>query len=145
MSKYFYCPICGETVFQTITICPHCKNSITPYESLHESEYYKEKSMRLVGNYSYARQILFDEEIINNPLYGQNSDTHDSELEFEKIKNEIFSPKTEEHNIPKCPTCGSTNIKDISKIKRATHAYLFGLFSKTARSQFECQNCHYKW
>jgi hypothetical protein len=48
-------------------------------------------------------------------------------------------------NIPKCPTCQSTNIKKISTVKRATHGAIFGVFSNTARSQFECQNCKYKW
>jgi hypothetical protein len=48
-------------------------------------------------------------------------------------------------NIPICPTCKSTNIKTISYAKRVLHGYAFGLFSKTARSQFECQNCGYKW
>lgn len=48
-------------------------------------------------------------------------------------------------NKPKCPTCGSTNIKRISDVRKAAHALTFGLFSATARSQFECLNCHYKW
>ncbi len=48
-------------------------------------------------------------------------------------------------NTPKCPTCQSTNIKSISGTKRAVHGYAFGLYSKTARSQFECSDCGYKW
>lgn len=46
---------------------------------------------------------------------------------------------------PTCPTCGSTNIQKISGISRAAHGYMFGLFSKTAKSQFCCKNCGYKW
>lgn len=46
---------------------------------------------------------------------------------------------------PKCPTCGSPNVHDISNIDRGVHALIWGLFSKTARSQFECDNCGYKW
>ena len=48
-------------------------------------------------------------------------------------------------NVPRCPTCNSTNIKKISSLNRVAHGYAFGLFSKTARSQFCCQNCGYKW
>ncbi len=48
-------------------------------------------------------------------------------------------------NIPKCPTCQSPNIKRISGIKKAVHGCAFGVLSKTARSQFECNNCGYKW
>ena len=48
-------------------------------------------------------------------------------------------------HIPKCPTCSSTNIEKISSFDKAAGAVMFGLFSKTARSQFKCRNCGYKW
>lgn len=48
-------------------------------------------------------------------------------------------------NQPHCPTCGSTDIIKISAAKKAVGAGLFGLLSKTAKSQFECKNCGYKW
>lgn len=48
-------------------------------------------------------------------------------------------------NTPKCPTCGSTNVKKISVTAKVIGAVGFGLFSKTARSQFKCDNCGYKW
>lgn len=48
-------------------------------------------------------------------------------------------------NTPKCPTCGSTNIKKISVTKKLGGVIGFGIFSKTAKSQFECLNCKYKW
>ena len=48
-------------------------------------------------------------------------------------------------NVPKCPTCGSTRIQKISVSKKALGVFGFGLLSKTARSQFECKKCGYKW
>lgn len=60
-----------------------------------------------------------------------------SEEEYRKLK---ANP-----NLPKCPTCSSTNIEKISSFDKAAGAVMFGLFSKTARSQFKCRNCGYKW
>ena len=71
-----------------------------------------------------------------------------SQLQSCNVKNKRFTSPTQHQpqpNIPRCPTCGSTNIKMISSLNRAVHGYAFGLFSKTARSQFCCQNCSYKW
>ncbi len=51
----------------------------------------------------------------------------------------------QQQNKPKCPTCGSTNVKKISTVSKVAGASMFGLFSKTARSQFKCGNCGYKW
>lgn len=53
--------------------------------------------------------------------------------------------KKYEQNIPKCPTCGSTNIEKILLSSKVIGAGLFGLFSKSAKSQFKCKNCGYKW
>ena len=50
-----------------------------------------------------------------------------------------------EESVPKCPTCQSTNIERIGAVTRGVAAGLFGLFSSTARSQFVCENCGYKW
>ncbi len=53
--------------------------------------------------------------------------------------------RLQQQNKPKCPTCGSTNVKKISTVSKVAGASMFGLFSKTARSQFKCNNCGYKW
>ena len=48
-------------------------------------------------------------------------------------------------NIPRCPTCQSTNIKKISFAKGYLHWRMLGVFSKTAMSQWECKSCGHKW
>ena len=64
----------------------------------------------------------------------------DEEFEQRKL-NEIFNPTY----TPKCPVCGSPNIHKISVTKRVVSGAAFGLFSKTARSQWECSNCGNKF
>ena len=93
-------------------------------------------------------KFLWEEEIVKNPLYDSEQD------DFLKKKREEEGEKVSLYDIKlaaknqcsaKCPTCGSTNVHKISGIKKVVHGYAFGLFSKTARSQFECNNCGYKW
>lgn len=48
-------------------------------------------------------------------------------------------------NIPKCPTCGSTNIEKISLTKKALGGVMFGLFSSDVRNTMRCKNCGAKW
>ena len=45
----------------------------------------------------------------------------------------------------KCPTCGSTNIKDISTLNRAVSVGMFGLASSKVGKTKECKDCGYKW
>ena len=44
-------------------------------------------------------------------------------------------------NKPKCPTCGSTNIKKISDFTQLSDTFAFQGHYK----QFRCKNCGYKW
>lgn len=69
--------------------------------------------------------------------------------EFEKThaplsddENDVYKQSS---NLPKCPTCNSTNIKKISAVSKAGGIFMFGIFSKTAKSQFQCEDCGYKW
>lgn len=48
-------------------------------------------------------------------------------------------------SVPKCPTCGSTNIERISLGKKAFGGVMFGLFSSDVRRTMHCKNCGYKW
>ncbi len=48
-------------------------------------------------------------------------------------------------NMPKCPTCNSTNVKRISGTRRWISAGLFGLASSNIGKTMECRNCGYKW
>ena len=44
--------------------------------------------------------------------------------------------------VPKCPTCGSTNIKKISTANRIVSTGLFGLASSKIGKQWHCNNCN---
>lgn len=48
-------------------------------------------------------------------------------------------------NKPKCPTCGSTNIKKIGGVERGASIWAFGIFSKKINKTFKCGNCDYTW
>lgn len=48
-------------------------------------------------------------------------------------------------NVPKCPTCGSTNIRKMGSIERGASILTFGIFSKKINKTFKCQNCGMTW
>ena len=48
-------------------------------------------------------------------------------------------------NIPKCPTCSSTNIKKISSTSKAINTATFGLLGTKRFKTFHCNNCKYEW
>lgn len=65
--------------------------------------------------------------------------------QFRIQKQQLKSIDQQSDNTIQCPTCNSTRVKRISGTAKVAGAMTFGLFSKTARSQFKCENCGYKW
>ena len=59
--------------------------------------------------------------------------------------NAIAKTNNTQSNTPKCPTCGSTNVKHISTLNRAVSIGVFGLFSSKIGKNYECLNCKAKW
>ena len=94
-------------------------------------------------------------------LNGSNLDEWYLPLFIEEIRlSGCFNPNLfKEHNnrkahiaktkstqyIPKCPVCQSPKIEKISTADRIVHGATFGLYSKTARSQWRCNNCGNLW
>lgn len=57
----------------------------------------------------------------------------------------VDAPVKVEVNVPRCPTCGSTNLTKKGVGARAIDGFFFGRLSVEGRSQFRCQNCGYEW
>lgn len=136
--KHNYCPICGETQFATNVYCVNCRNKVTMVQSIHDYEYYQNQSMKKYGDLTHWKEFLMLE-VEQNPLYNPNAES------LKPITTYNYNTQTKADNIPKCPTCSSTNIQKISTTSKVVGASLFGLFSKNATSQFKCNNCGYKW
>lgn len=104
-------------------------------------------------------QTILDKKVYAKYIYGNPEKEQlyqaRTQKELEEIREQLEEKpfinfmndeeKRQEANLPKCPTCSSTNIEKISSFDKAAGAVMFGLFSKTARSQFKCRNCGYKW
>lgn len=136
----YYCEKCGGTGVLDFDVCVQCGS--------HNS--YKSVPDEYVDDYAIKDDLKaeFIENIIkSSPNFDQECwDRREAFKEIQKHNNELLeNDKVKQANVPKCPTCNSTDIKKISVMSKAVGATMFGLFSKTARSQFKCKNCGYEW
>lgn len=153
--NFLYCPHCGSAAFNEkeneTMICSACSYIGVPYKPIHDESYYKQKAAE--KNCSVFKIVII-EEVSKLPDFDMKT--------FQSVRQEVNRQnqaaqaiwkseaaererKAVEANTPKCPTCGSSKIKTISIARKAAGAWAFGILSKTARSQFQCQNCGYKW
>lgn len=122
-----------------VYFCPNC-NEYRKYNPNQSNKFI----CKICGNKMlYKGMEDKDERKQLKKIYIQN----ELEKEKEKItKKEVIYPSSQpEENIPKCPTCGSTNIKRISRTKRWLTTGLFGLASSDIGKTMVCKNCGYKF
>lgn len=141
------CPECNREISDKSKVCIHCGYPLD------------DKNINcLINGVSYDLSFLLDDTI---PILVKGKQLHlltkcDIKDCLDKAKivaanKEI--PKTmslkqqriSDKNIPKCPTCNSTNIEKISLTKKAVGGAIFGLFSSDVRKTMHCKNCGAKW
>lgn len=139
--------------------CPKCGNIIIPPENDKKCNYCGEECLPThistsdVLHHDWEKlpnQIILEEYVKPNPLFDE--ELYNKRVALEKRQEEATSNRlrmekqqAQKANVPKCPTCGSTNVEKISTAKKAFGFAMVGLFSSNLGKTMECKNCGYKW
>ena len=85
-------------------------------------------------------------EVVTDILHMDNAIKNPPKVEFSGlIPNQEDTGGEEQKYIPKCPVCGSPNLKRISGTRRLFSLGVFGLASSSSLAQRMCKNCGYKF
>lgn len=138
-----YCPKCGNIGGEN-DICNFCgtKEIVTPYswdKWLYDGGYDFDPSKKILEEYAKPNP-LFDEELYNKRIALEKSQQQATLNQMRMEKQQA-----QRANVPKCPTCGSTNIRRISTLDRAVSIGILGIFSGKIGKNYECLNCKAKW
>lgn len=120
---------------ESVTHCPNCGTEFIDID-------FSAKDLAIIEDIS--EDVSFIEAMIKL----HDTDIIEYELKMSQLRNQVQQQQNNmqiNSNTIKCPTCSSTKVKRISGTAKVAGAVAFGLFSKTARSQFKCENCGYKW
>lgn len=72
-------------------------------------------------------------------------DEHAIEMRHLELQRNQIAEQKKGTFVPKCPTCGSTNVEKISTAQKAFGFALVGLFSSNLGKTMHCKDCGYKW
>lgn len=144
----YYCKKCGRQIgFEAWDkrerICNICNSQL--FEIPHE---YTDNFRWRDGD---GKQAVIEELVKPSPEFDQYLFDHRDEILAQKsaefnAKMTIGKAIVEEKGrVPKCPTCGSTNIRKMSGVERGASIAAFGIFSKKINKTFKCGNCGYTW
>ena len=86
----------------------------------------------------------FDE--ISSYLLYLEKEKQSKYIDYTSFHNNVpIQPQTQQQNMPKCPTCGSTNVRKMGGVERGASIAALGIFSKKINKTFKCGNCGYTW
>lgn len=143
-----YCKKCGRIILFIIEDkleCDCCHSKVSPVPD----EFLVGES-KMVINKNLKQQFI-NEYIKTSPEFDQYLFDHRDEIlakqsaEFDAKMAHGKAILEEQSRVPKCPTCGSANIRKMGGIERGASIYAFGLFSKKINKSFKCNSCGYTW
>ncbi|MEY8339465.1 zinc-ribbon domain-containing protein [Lachnospiraceae bacterium 62-35] len=138
------CPECGREVSDKADKCIHCGYPLKVKSIINNQEYDLSYELELVLDGKNIEAIKSVREKIGLGLADGKS-IIDYMSQHNKCPIVMNFNKQQENNLPKCPTCGSTDIEKISLTKKAFGGAMFGIFSSDIRNSMHCRNCGAKW
>lgn len=125
----------GETdvghVYTNCAKCGHFVNS-APYPPIAQTGNYL-----LVDSAFYGKCTHCGHELKNHILSKRPADWVDPRKQKPSFE--------EEKNVPRCPTCSSTNIRKLSVTSKVVDVAMWGVLSRKAHKQWHCDNCGSEW
>lgn len=136
-------------------ICPKCGYILAPFESR-----YSDEICRYCGTlvefipeeyrslpWEAAMDKYCKDHIIINP---EKRVAYKDRKEIMKIESEMYDRELErrypvQENVPKCPTCGSTDVEKLTSLDRGVSVSVLGPFSNKINKSFKCRDCKYTW
>lgn len=96
---------------------------------------------------SVIMSISGDIDFIEAMIKLRQDDIVEYQLKISQFRNQAEQLKQQqESSKPKCPTCGSANLKKISGLSKAGSVALWGIFATSRTSKtWHCNNCGTEW
>ena len=144
------CPKCRGLYFDQDQQCDNCKIELLDKDDFNATlgEYYQmNHSQRVANRYNPQYEIVCKYQFPEIYEYNEQK----SQQEYEVLQRRAQQKRIEkeriekQQNIPKCPTCGSTNIEKISTTKKAVGFVAVGVFSSNFGKTMHCKPCGYQW
>lgn len=147
-----YCSKCGRELFDRDIECDKCKSTDFISEKKCKEIVEKINSVNMISKKKLLKDPIYKmvyDFIINKPRdsfnpYATDGNSESNKEYFDRISKHTIN-KPEKQNVPKCPTCGSTNIRRMSGVECGASIAAFGIFSKKINKTFKCGNCGYTW
>ena len=151
MSKQKYLKYCSECA--KINDIPGAKYHVHGYKSFYDSDNHKTclecgneltQFSMTCDDYKVLTHISTDPTFMDSMIKLHDKNIVEYQLKLSQFKTQLQQQESSEiqnSNVPKCPTCSSTNIHKISGLSKAGSVAMWGIFSRKVHKQWHCDSC----
>lgn len=93
------------------------------------------------------RDEFYEKVVKGSPAFDQSRWDRRMEI-IKKADERIYAKMSAEKrqaNLPRCPTCSSTNLRKVSTTSKVVDTALFGILGTKRHKTFHCNSCGYEW
>ena len=150
MDQVYYCPVCGFVIWDSALVglkkkCVSCGSDLQGTGKDHDTFWKrsddKQERRRLLKRLD---ETVREEYVYGNPLFDKEKYEAREQADRERIARNKAGLNPLD-NLPRCPTCGSTNLTRLSGVGLITMFGAFGVTDGNAGKTFRCNNCGYRW
>lgn len=128
------CPCCSGCYPDDLIYCPSCGGG-NKVELATREEYTNRTGK---GFETIKSKYIKEKRFIN---IRNDFDKMDSARKFREEKELKEAQQREDLNIPRCPICGSTDLKKLDALDRGFSVFMLGLGSNKIGKTYQCKNC----
>lgn len=93
-------------------------------------------------DYLILLDISKDIDFIEAMIQLRDTDPIEYQLKLSQFKTQVKQQEIiEQTNMPKCPTCSSTNLKKISTTSKVANTAMWGILGTKRHKTFHCNSC----
>lgn len=154
------CPVCGNQVPNYMQSCPYCGQSLTnptqaaPPQTVSTPQETTPVPPQITEPATHSKQI----HLIDCPACGHKVSNYAHacpncghpiadmpQVAVPSTPAPAPAIPTPQPTTPRCPTCGSTDIKKLDSLDRTVSTAVWGIASGKIGKQFKCKHCGYMW
>lgn len=150
--KMYICPHCGTIDAGEKSIRLKCYECGTPYKytNITRKQYWQESGEACINGSidSYELNLIkqYVSDTIDWGIYNSRKNIQEEQRhKYQQQKQAEEQARQDAINHPKCPTCGSTNIRKIGTGERVASVIGFGILSRKINKTWKCNNCGHTW
>lgn len=138
LKDYNVCPVCGDVLIDPGFLLGYKMVKFSPFKPKLDSWIEKQ------NGYPIPEELIIKREQFYKKEYEKHQQEKQQAIE-QSNKAHYQSFLDNQKNVPKCPTCGSTNISNIGTIERGVSVGMVGLASSKIGKTKKCKSCGYSW